>query len=236
MNNRKSKQEYAEMYDDAFAALIVSNYAEKQGDELKQAADAARQDPSFIPTKQQRNQFMKMLQASEKKAARADFLRAGKKFSRVAVITVTVASLAFMVPLATVEAFRVKVMNLYLDIKKQYTEIAPEIPEEDAEGLPTYIPEGFVLTVSTKTMGELSAQYECGDQNFFYSRGSLAARVRIDTENADIVTTTEINGNKALFVEKDGVASFTWYDSQHCYSLMGVISSDELKKVAESIK
>lgn len=237
MSDSKSKQEYIDMYEDAVAALIVSKHAEIQGEELKELAREAREDPTCAPSEAQRRWFWKLINKMERRRNWSEMLQTLKPVLKVAVIMIAIVSLAFVIPFATVEAFRMRVINFFLENHEEYTQVFPDVTEESQAGLPTYIPEGFTLAYIEET-GEsnLIVQYKDGENVLMYIRGSVNTGMQLDTENAENAEAININNTQALFVQKDGVFSLSWYDEQYSYMLMGQIEKDELIKMAESVK
>ena len=58
----------------------------------------------------------------------------------------------------------------------------------------------------------------------------------MDTENAQSVTEIIINDSQGILVEKDGFSSLTWNEGETFFWVRGEIDSDELVKIAKSLK
>ncbi|MDA8226590.1 MAG: DUF4367 domain-containing protein [Desulfitobacterium hafniense] len=149
---------------------------------------------------------------------------------------------------ASVEAFRIKVLNMFLEINDQYTEIKikendpskivpePQLPSNWNGYVPGYIPKGFITvrTEEDKVSKIIEYTNESGQMMRFTQYENIKTDLRIDTENA-IVHNITIHNSQALLVEKEGLVSIVWQD-QILFCITGEIEKSEIIKMAKNIR
>lgn len=156
---------------------------------------------------------------------------------------------SFTIVVASVQALRVKALNIILDIQNQYTSI--QIKDEhkgqanqgheqilpDWQGdAPSYVPQGFKAD-KTEKRDHLEIIHYSNDQGQtirFTRYLSSNTDVRIDTEGA-VLQNISIHDREAILAEKQGLVSIVWED-ESLFSLIGEADRAELIKMAESVK
>ena len=152
--------------------------------------------------------------------------------------------------ITSVDALRVKVLNIIVDIQDQYTSIRMEdedplsntsqldnqIPPDWNGYVPNYVPEGFKVVKTEEDPVGYIIHYTNGAGKFIRFNQIIRTNtdLRIDTENANTQDIT-IKGNDALFVEKQGLISIVWED-EYLFYIVGEAEEDEMIKMAESYK
>ena len=252
MKKGKPNQGHQENRENELLRQIVCTYMEQQGDGLAKLAAQAAEDPACCAAVDtHRDWFLREL----KRADRRKMLRHARKFLKAAVVIVAIATFSFMVPFVTVEGFRDGVVNLMLDVHKRYTNVLPrftqrmqekiergEIPETEGYGLPTWVPEGFVMTGkeewTDEYMGEnWTINYEAEDgRNFFYQRWPFNTLIDVDTENADKTEILTVNGAECFLTVKGEWTSLVWFDTRYSYIVMGSLTEEEVIKIVENLE
>jgi hypothetical protein len=147
------------------------------------------------------------------------------------------------VAIATVHDVRVRVLDLILNVEKQYTEISLQENNEksftvpsDWKGTyyPAYIPEGFEIDKISSLYGISSLDCINGDRYLFFSECGEDASTNIDTEGA-LVDAVMINGSPAILAEKNGLVTIAWAYSKNYFVLQAQVDRDTAMKIAESI-
>jgi hypothetical protein len=150
---------------------------------------------------------------------------------------------------ASVQALRVKALNIILNIQNQYTSIKT-IDENNSHinqaneqilqywngYVPKHIPSGFKID-KTEERDMFKAIYYINEQGQtirFTQYLSSNSDLRIDTEGA-AVQNISIGNSNALLAEKQGLVSIIWKED-YLFSLIGEVDKAELIKMAESIK
>ena len=243
MTERQRK--YQAQYEEGLLGMLVDSYMDILGEGLLEEAEAARQNPAFALSEKDRSRFLKAVTRHYRRQEFFAWLKAGRQALKVAGIVICILSVAFMVSYITVEAFRIKANNFFIETHSRYTELSPQEPggidlsafdDEVKEALPTYLPEGFELVKLDDGGLHITAEYYSGDRFIVYGRYFAGTgNPRVDTENTDYTNYIEINGCKAFLVEKDGKISLNWYASSYRYSLKGQITREEIIEMAKSV-
>lgn len=242
MTERQRK--YQAQYEEGLLGMLVDSYMDILGEGLLEEAEAARQNPAFALSEKDRSRFLKAVNRHYRRQEFFAWLKAGRQALKVAGIVICILSVAFMVSYITVEAFRIKANNFFIETHSRYTELSPQEPggidlsafdDEVKEALPTYLPEGFELTMLNSKEFHISAEFRTNDRLITYEKQlTEGGNPRIDTESANY-TCVEINGYEAFLVEKDGIFSLNWYAKGNCYSLRDDMTEREIITIAESV-
>lgn len=141
----------------------------------------------------------------------------------------------------SVEALRVRLLNFFVEVTDQYTEIRVVENTQDEYGTqggtgPSYVPEEYRL-LETKDYGEMVIIKYTNDkeQELLFTRMPNGGSTQIDTENAK-VTEVSIHGNEGIMSEKEGFIILFWHDQSYSYTLTGEITAQEILRVAESVE
>lgn len=153
---------------------------------------------------------------------------------------------SFAIVVTSVQALRVKALNMILNVRNQYTSIqetdennpkqaAGQIPPDWSGYLPSYIPYGFkvVKTEESDMSNVIYYSNEQGQSIRFTQHRSNDTDLRIDTEDA-IVKNISLNNIDALLAEKQGLVTIVW-KKEFLFALIGEADKAEMIKMAESI-
>lgn len=127
-----------------------------------------------------------------------------------------------------------KFAEFFFDVEDKAT--APQVIEEIR--LPTYIPDGYVLSESPIPTGEdthLCTVWRAEDgSEIVFRQKVLAIKTTYDTENAEFrIVSDDI---KFAIVKKDARAYIFWNDCEYSYSLVTEeLSEDEIEKIIFSL-
>lgn len=251
--NGKSREELIEQYEDAAFALLMSEYAEQEGNRLLREFEEAKakgevpEVPAALDAK-----CRKMIrQAYEKKRREnkvKEFLRGAGRVAALLFITLGVCTTMVF----SVEALRTPVINFMIEQTEWFTSIdfEKEMSDEptqdtvsaamvDTSLLDVFIPSGYKLYKSTaKSNGSIAVIYKSENGGtIVYITTVCEGNLNIDTEEAD-AKKIEIAGFEGFYIEKDGVTKITWFDMEK--SVTYQLSANELNHsecwaLAESI-
>lgn len=223
-------------YESALNARQALDELEEDGKECSEA-DARDAYALFLKKYEQQ-------QAQERRQTRrARARRIISRAAEVAACFVLVMAIAAPLAIAKVDAIRVKVMELLVDVKDDHAELS-FVEDEDAafevpagwEGLyyPAYIPEGYKFLELDKLFDSAIYTNQTGKFLAFteYNQNSL---VNVDNEGA-VVSYGEVNGSDALVLEKNGRIIITWSDSERYFVVEGYITKDEALAMAKSVR
>ena len=145
--------------------------------------------------------------------------------------------------IANVEAIRVKVMELLIDIQEDHTELS-FVENENEEFYvpvewqgnyyPSYIPDGFYLKEQGKLNCYVKYENEQGARINF-SEYSADDSVSINSENAELSYTT-INGVDAFVIERESSVIITWNSDDKFFVLTANTPKEEALEIANGVK
>lgn len=222
-----------EEYEETFFAALMEGYTEYQGEQLRQQAmqDAP---PSDELCAQMQEKIARELRQQRRRRTTARLLRVRKY---VAVLLI-VAFAAFTTSFVTVEAFRVRVLNLFA-VESGTATIYGLLEEKDGPLVPKYIPEDMYVSVYDDDLDPTTILLQNTDasryaQICFYSEGT---RLSVDNENLSVRKQVDINGTQATYTEKRGIGTLVWItpDHAHIAAVFSNLPEEEILAIARSI-
>jgi len=244
----QSRKKLYEEYEDSLFRLVMHDVAEKEGKLFLEEKEQLKNDPEYVPAKAALENFNKQLEAYFKKSKDyAGKQRMLKTLNRVAVVVLIVLAVLFT-SVITVQAVRVRVLNFWMDIKPEYTSFQLKESGGDSDGsdiainwhkayAPTYIPAGY--EVSDIFDGELIRKIEFKNAQgllITYMELSESSKPALDTENASVFETININGHEGTLVVKNSLATIIWAMNDRIFIMQGQIEKDIVIKMAEGVK
>lgn len=160
---------------------------------------------------------------------------------RVAVVFILVIAIS-TITIASVSAWRIKVMNFIMEMTQQDTNINIDKDGfksnsyKDNEMILNYVPEGFILE-KIELLQNNYVYYEFAKEHDFFDFRTMDinSSLSIDTEDANVKKIT-INEREALYSENENNNILVWHDEELIYVLTGNISKNELIKIAKNFK
>lgn len=234
-----------ERYEDALFALMMEEKAEADGQRLwTEYQSRGECDTPEIPDEVRR----RCRNVIGRKAARDEMKRIGKGFTRV-VTKVAVAALMVMLLFTTAfaasEDFRVKTLNMVMEVFEDRMEIHFPSASQSADGFvpdlqitDSQLPEGFQLT--KEGGGEMGRWYEYrnGDDGAIYTdvMNMENAGMILDTEDV-VRSTVTVQGKTAILLEDGHLRQLLWQVGGvwFCHIITENLSTDTLLQYAESI-
>ena len=246
------KERLREQYEDALFALIMEEAAEAEGQKALEENRRLRDSGELAIPDGLRQRCHR---AIAKGFAGQELRRVGRGVSRV-VTKVALVALVGMLLLTTVfaasEDFRVKTLNLALEIFEDHTEItltpdesiiASSVDSVVPQLTAGWVPDGFALVEE----GENSAMAwkdfqneEAGTQISITVFNLRTGRMSVDTEDAEMLP-VQINGADAFIINdtEDEIIQIIWQEDAASEWLIYVVgkgvSEEMLMKTAESI-
>ena len=156
MHSDVSRKKLLEEYEDGLMRLVMHELAEHEGELYHKESKALRDSPEAGPSPEALEKFSIRLDTELKKQrakARQPYL---PKTINVAAVAMLAVVLVFLTAMTTVQAFRTKVMNLWLDVRPEHTSFRLKGSSDATDDstvvnwtnayLPTFIPEGFIVS------------------------------------------------------------------------------------------
>ncbi|HBL82418.1 MAG TPA: hypothetical protein DD391_07465 [Clostridiales bacterium] len=228
MNGKK--QIDVEKLIDSMLEDIVPAVAEQRGRDIPEP----EKNITFSPKHEEK---MKKLFQKERRSV---FKKKVAKYSKRAALFLVGAVLISGITIMSVEAWRVRVLNYFLNIAQERTEMK-WTDENKGDSYATdevaldYIPQGFQLERSVPKREGLSLTFRKDELNFHVNIYPLRGTLGFDTEDAEIKKVT-INGAEGTLSIKKDLIILVWNDAESAYLISGNISEEEIIKIAENLK
>ena len=246
------KERLREQYEDALFALIMEEAAEAEGQKALEENRRLRDSGELAIPDGLRQRCHR---AIAKGFAGQELRRVGRGVSRV-VTKVALVALVGMLLLTTVfaasEDFRVKTLNLALEIFEDHTEItltpdesiiASSVDSVVPQLTAGWLPDGFALVEEGENSAMAWKEFqneEAGTQISITVFNLRTGRMSVDTEDAEMLP-VQINGADAFIINdtEDEIIQIIWQEDAASEWLIYVVgkgvSEEMLMKTAESI-
>ena len=234
-----------ERYEDVLFALMMDELAETEG--WSALAENRRLKESGEPAISEEVR-RRCRNAIDRGAAEKRLRRTGKGFARVATkvaVAALVAILLFTTAFAASENFRVKTLNMVMEVFDDRVELrfpSAGQPSDDIAHDPqiasAQLLEGFQLTDEDSSGMGRWYEYHNADDGAIYTNvlNMENGSMMLDTEDA-VRSSITIQGETALLVEKGQQRQLLWQLDEvwFCYIITENVSTDALLDYAESI-
>lgn len=187
---------------------------------------------------------------SYSKNAKAEEERLQKRHNRKRMLSkaamfIVVLFVSFSFLTFTVDAVRIKVFNLIVDMKDLYSGIKVEegIGKANTEHVgneyyPKYVPEGYVMEGTSKTKDSITMKYEnAAKESIVFSQGPMRTEFHFDTEASQLTDVT-INGVEGVLVEQsqsDNNILF-WNNQEYSFYIISALEPEILVQMANSLE
>lgn len=158
------------------------------------------------------------------------------KLSRAAAVLVVLAVISGAA-IYNVDAWRIKVMNLFSDRHETNTDITfidGNTSYVIGDVTLKYIPDGFEVTENRQSKASSRIQFKNKDKYFIVEVNKAINKSSIDSENASFEKIT-VNGAEGFYSEKDGSNILSWQAYDHALNIYGNIDKDMIVTIANNI-
>ena len=238
-------EELRDNYEDALFALLMDEFAEREGERLLEENERLKLDPDIVISDELDKRCIKTIDRTFAKGKRRKVKYAAyRMISRVAVAVLAVVVL-FGTAYAAFPEVRIRTLNLIIELSDQAASLtmgganssvqnddgASAVLNEDGTlrgyRLPE-IPEGFELDYESDTSVSALIRYAnaYGESIGFSVIAAKGTVFNVDTENAEKVENISIHGYSGLLVKKGEGIDITWADTDQNNFIM--VSCDGL--------
>lgn len=238
MKNKNINQDVYDQYMDAAVALYMECYSEVLTDNIHAEMEEANNNDIIFPAELDKR-CRELIKNESKRLRRKKFLCGLAKTLKYAAVFFVALLSAVSILFMTVEAFRVSIINYYIEQHNGHWEITgnqntdPELSTGNfdiSNPLADIIPAQYTPTVAEgSSLEELFAIYEDGSGNrIFFSSTPGDNIVGVDSEDAQFSQECEIGGCKAVLVQKESSIRIVWIDERA--SIIYTIIADNMAK------
>ncbi|MDO9534517.1 MAG: DUF4367 domain-containing protein [Bacillota bacterium] len=246
----QNRQKLYTEYEDSLFKLVMYDAAEKEGCLFVEENEQLKKDPKNQPSQTQIKEFSKLLDIhAKKRLSHTPKPRFMKMLSRVAIVMLAVI-IVFSTAMLTVQAFRIRVLNFLISVESKYTSFQLNGVDSDPAGknlvvnwtnayVPTYIPDDYeVSSISSSESIKKLIFSNKKDENLFimYTECSPSNSIAVDTENASLVETVNINDNIGKLVVKNPLITVVWEMDGRLFFVETIISPEEAVEIAKGVK
>ena len=238
-------EELRDNYEDALFALLMDEFAEREGERLLEENERLKLDPDIVISDELDKRCIKTIDRTFAKGKRRKVKYAAyRMISRVAVAVLAVVVL-FGTAYAAFPEVRIRTLNLIIELSDQAASLTLERANNSMQNddgasaelnedgtlrgyrLPE-IPEGFELEYDSNTSVSTRIRYTnaYGISIGFSVIAARGTALNVDTENAEEVKNISIHGYSGLLVKKGEGIDITWADTDQNNFIM--ISCDGL--------
>ena len=244
----KNVLNYDSIQDDHMDDLIRLAY--KQADALKTQEILENDIHELTPDEEElcRRAYKHFLQKVEvqdriekKQTNIRQWRKQASRFISTAACLVLLLGIAAPIAIAKVEFFRVKVLQLLINIHEEYTELSLVEDTDLSFNVPgnwrgeyyiSYIPKGYVLSYIDPVYDEVVYTYN-DTISIEFHECSIGDTANVDSENANI-SYDFIHGEVALVIEKDDTV-VTWSNGEKYFIVKTCLSRRETLRIANSV-
>ena len=190
------------------------------------------------------NWFDSFERRRKKTSNRKKWMKRSRKLSSRAAIFLVILIACMTVVTMSVDAFRIRFFNFFIDDKDNYTEIEKRedvsnqaVPDIEAENFfyLSYLPTGFGFESYTIVGDSVIIQYSREEEIIIFNQSKGDANYQIDTEEADIREVPLGDGSGQLVLKDERIMLF-WSVNEQSFLIKGAISEQEIIKMAENLK
>lgn len=175
-----------------------------------------------------------------------DWNRRIKKIMKVSVrVAVFLAALISIMAVMTmsVEAFRIRFLNLFISRNDSYTEIKVDligdtmIPDLDAKAFYyfSYLPDGYEFLEANELNSTIFMIYSKDEEPLYFTQSFLPTDYQLNTENA-LVENVMIGEYEGMFISNQNSNLLFWTQETVAFLLDGQISKEEMLKMVKNMK
>ena len=236
MADRKLMEEY----ENSVMSLAVSEMLEEFGKELEEEY----KNMDDIPDNPEAGEkFYKALDKEYRKGRIRSFGKKAATFGRYAVTVCAVIIVFFSISVVSVDALRIKFLDWLTNIHSTHTTYNDSYSINDVIS-PSYLPDGYNLQLYSRDDTLTTQRFVNGKGSSISISISTSittpSNVVINTDNESTYSEfIDVNGNVAVYTQKDEISSLMWIDGNTSYLITtsdNTISEEILVKIAQSLK
>ena len=248
-NETMDMDKLMEEYEEALIKLAMASYAEHEGKLLMEENEELKKDPSYQPTIEAKRKFKRVIDQYYYKQKVKNILHISYRSLNKTAMIFLVLILLLSTSVLTVQAIRIKALNLLISMEDRYTAIRLGDRGNGVEDnmhidwhnayMPTNIPEGYIISNLTNNKNLKSIEYTSKNGGIIlFQQINENGSKNVDTENAEKIENVTVQGKEGLLVIKDGLITVIWNNDLYVFLLSArteELRNDDVLKIAESV-
>ena len=237
-------------YEHALFKVLLHDAAEQEGRVLLEELEAADHSPTYAPSEFELKRFGKELDKRQRRQRQARWQKVAFSAVRTTAISLLAVTAVFVTAMTTVSAFRMRVMNLWMNVRPEYTSFqlrgvnvsqfhySTLALNLSNDYVPTYVPEGYQIDSFTINNGLKRIVFESPRDKTFvvYTEMDAASNLVVDTENAARFEEISINGHSGTLVVKNNMVTIIWGIDERMFMLKAQTTVETAIRIAEGVK
>lgn len=243
----ESRRRLLEDFEHSLFRLVMHDVALVEGQDFLKENEQLKSSDANLPSGNAICTYEKALKKNIRHQKQHPRKGTSKLFYRIS-IALAVLVIVSLTSILTVEAVRIRFLNLMIEVEEKYTTI--RLQDENSAAIitldneswsgcfrPTYIPDGYYLTYeyNKELTKQLTYENEQG-KAIHYSQFSSSTSVSLDSENASVMENIKVNGFDGLLIIKGEHISIAWSDREHIFTVLCSVTRAEAERIAQSVK
>lgn len=232
-------------FNDEYGEILLRKAAIILSEEDEKIYEKFQNDETIVNPNQEKldKKILGMIKDYEKKEKRKKNNRILKRVALRVAVFIAILTIGFAITFATVEAFKITVINFIIEQKDKFSIIS--LPESNNVSVPAelkgryypyYLPRGYEIESTFVDDSGVEILYiNKNNEKINYCYFDKDAMAGIDTENR-IETSVLINGIKGSMFNKNRHNILVFSLDEYIFIIEGNITQEEMIKIAESIK
>lgn len=250
MNNLKINQELKDQYVDASAALIMDQYTQRLSQKLEQEMESDNEYAELVCSDSLDQRCRQLIKEGYTRMRRKKRLATVKKvLNRAAILFVTLLAIGGVL-FTTVEAIRLPIMNLFIEMKETSWIVRGVQPSDPIVESTDGTEFNFIIPLANHMPSEFSVKEGYVDSEFMFvgdfendfeqqvhlSIGPKETVTSVDTEGMDLSMDVTINNCPGVLIAEDELCQLIWQQDEYliCLGTIG-IPYKEVISLAETI-
>lgn len=226
---------------EAYYKMIGEAHVENIVDELAGKSDEI--DKIVVP-KSMDDWFDSFQKRRKQEVNRKRWLRRMRKLSARAAVFAVILVASMTVVTLSVDAFRIRVFNFFLEKNESFSEIEfaenetnQEVPDIklDSYYYLAYLPSGYQYEKYTVVGDGITIEYTNGKDIITFDQDKSGAYYQLDTEDSEVHEVV-IGEKSGRLIIKEERAMLFWTDGENSFLIIGLLAEQEIIKMANSIE
>ncbi len=237
-----------EEYEDVLFKVLLHGAAEHEGEALLREFQAVEESPDEKLSELALQRFTRKLATELKKRHKTTLQKTVFVAVRTVAISLAVATTLFISVMTTVPSFRVRVMNIWMDIQREHAFFQlggndmtnSSVTVTLTKGFsPTYIPKSYEITAFAFDDAMRRIVWEnTGEKSFIIYTEEVGAtgNIVVDTTDASRFEAISINSHRGTLLIKNSTVTIVWEQDGRLFTIKTQTDVETTIRVAKGVR